>query len=185
MQIKTEELHALFAQAVQSDNMRLSDLPNIDLYMDQIISLFNQELSGHKRNAQDKIMTKTMINNYSKVGLLKPIKGKKYSKNHLILLLLIFELKQSLSIQDIKKLLECEKEQMSDDTGYRRDFLAGIYEQFLQQKERQKELLPQLNKALFIEQEKQDLLFTALTYCAISACFKSAAEKLIDMYDQG
>lgn len=81
------------------------DIPNIDLYMDQITTFIDDELKNTKRFEDDKILTKTMINNYSKSKLLPPSKKKKYSQNHLILLIYIYYLKNFLSISDIKNLL--------------------------------------------------------------------------------
>ncbi|WP_066054987.1 DUF1836 domain-containing protein [Robertmurraya korlensis] len=83
----------------------MEDIPAIDLYMDQVIQLFDQKFSETKRNEEEKILTKTMINNYAKDKLFIPIKNKKYSKEHLILISLIFQLKGGLSINDIKTTL--------------------------------------------------------------------------------
>ena len=85
---------------------RFDELPNIDLYMDQVIQLFESKLSNQKRNDEEKILTKTMINNYAKGKLLLPIKNKKYSKEHIILMSLIYNLKGALSINDIKLCLD-------------------------------------------------------------------------------
>ena len=86
--------------------IELEDIPEIDLYMDQVIQLFESKLGDSKRNPDDKLMTKTMINNYAKADLLMSIKNKKYSKEHLILISLIYELKGTISISDIKRILE-------------------------------------------------------------------------------
>ena len=87
-------------------NIRLDEIPEIDLYMDQVIQLFESKLSNQKRNEDEKILTKTMINNYAKGKLLLPIKNKKYSKEHIILMSLIYNLKGALSINDIKLSLD-------------------------------------------------------------------------------
>ena len=79
-------------------NIKLDEVPEIDLYMDQVIQLFESKLSNQKRNDDEKILTKTMINNYAKGKLLLPIKNKKYSKEHIILMSLIYNLKGALSI---------------------------------------------------------------------------------------
>ena len=83
-------------------NLTLDEIPNIDLYMDQVIQLFENKFSESKRNQEEKILTKTMINNYAKGKLIFPIQNKKYSKEHLILMSLIYQLKGALSINDIK-----------------------------------------------------------------------------------
>ena len=55
-------------------NIKLDEIPEIDLYMDQVIQLFESKLSEQKRKEDEKILTKTMINNYAKGKLLLPIK---------------------------------------------------------------------------------------------------------------
>ena len=182
MKIAKSAILAAFAEILQEHDIALADIPNIDLYMDQIMSLFNQELQDRKRNADDKIMTKTMINNYSKEGLLKPIKGKKYSKDHIILLLFIFALKQTLSLQDIKKLITAEKEEMMDGTNYHHAYLAKTYTAYLAGKKEQKEQLANLQSQILTEETEQNLLLTVLQYCAVSSYFQKAAQNLIDTY---
>lgn len=81
------------------------DIPSIELYMDQITTFMDKQLHENKRHEEDKILTKTMINNYSKNNLLPPSDKKKYSKDHIILLIYIYYLKNFLSISDIQNLL--------------------------------------------------------------------------------
>ena len=83
-----------------------SDLPNIDLYMDQVTTFMDEHLQHCKRYPDDKILTKTMINNYAKNHLLPPPVKKKYSKDHMLLLIFIYYFKNILSINDIQKILE-------------------------------------------------------------------------------
>lgn len=82
-----------------------SSIPNIDLYMDQVTTFMDQHLETFKRKDEDKTLTKTMINNYSKCQLLPPTTRKKYSREHMLLLLIIFYLKPTLSIPDIQALI--------------------------------------------------------------------------------
>ena len=82
------------------------DIPNIDLYMDQITTFMDSRLHSSARNpGEDKILTKTMINNYAKNNLLPPPVRKKYSKEHVLLLIFIYYYKGILSISDIQTLL--------------------------------------------------------------------------------
>ena len=78
------ELSEIIDKVVNKSDLTTKDIPSLDLYMDQIMTLFDVNLADNKRHEDDKLLTKTMINNYSKEGLLKPIKGKKYSKNHIL-----------------------------------------------------------------------------------------------------
>ena len=82
------------------------DLPGLDLYMDQVTTLMEEMLSPTRRNKDDKILTKTMINNYAKNHLLPPPVKKKYSRRHLLLLVFIYYFKGFLSLQDIRKLID-------------------------------------------------------------------------------
>ena len=81
------------------------DIPNIDLYMDQITTFMDAHLSDSRRYPEDKIMTKTMINNYAKNNLLPSPEKKRYSREHLLLLIFIYYFKNILSINDIQTLL--------------------------------------------------------------------------------
>ena len=81
------------------------DLPNIDLYMDQITTFMEEQLSACKRYDTDKILTKTMINNYAKNDLLPPSEKKKYTKEHVLTLIFIYYFKNILSISDIQSIL--------------------------------------------------------------------------------
>jgi len=82
-----------------------SHIPKIDLYMDQVTTFMDEHLDLFKRNEEDKTLTKTMINNYSKFHLLPPTSKKKYSRDHMLMLLFIFYLKPTLSIPDIGEIL--------------------------------------------------------------------------------
>ena len=101
-----DNLEQLLAELNLENNIALEDIPEIDLYMDQVIQLFEKNFGSSTRNEDEKVLTKTMINNYAKGKLFFPIKNKKYSKEHLILISLIYQLKGGLSIQDIKQTLE-------------------------------------------------------------------------------
>ena len=82
------------------------DIPNIDLYMDQVTSFIDTRLKNTARfQDKDKILTKTMINNYAKNDLLPPPVKKKYNKEHVLLLIFIYYFKNVLSINDIQRLL--------------------------------------------------------------------------------
>ena len=68
---KTDELVERLIKSLDTPNFVVpNDIPNIDLYMDQVTTFMNKFLDGCKRNPDDKILTKTMINNYAKNDLL-------------------------------------------------------------------------------------------------------------------
>lgn len=101
-----KEIKELMGEWIRMDYILPEDIPSIELYMDQVTTFMEKELSGNKRHQEDKILTKTMINNYSKNDLLPPSNKKKYSKDHIILLIYIYYLKNFLSINDIQNLLK-------------------------------------------------------------------------------
>lgn len=82
-----------------------SKIPGIDLYMDQVTTFMEAQLAHSKRYEDDKILTKTMINNYAKNNLLPSPEKKRYSKEHLLVLIFIYYFKNILSISDIQTLL--------------------------------------------------------------------------------
>lgn len=100
-----EFVDALLKRLVKLNYIKPGDVPNIDLYMDQVTTFMDEHLSDVKRHEDDKILTKTMINNYTKNNLLPPPVKKKYSKEHIYVLTFIYYLKNILSINDIQKLL--------------------------------------------------------------------------------
>ena len=80
------------------DYIKPEDLPNIDLYMDQVTTFMEDQLASTKRHDDDKILTKTMINNYAKNNLLPSPEKKRYSKDHLLMLIFIYYFKNILPI---------------------------------------------------------------------------------------
>lgn len=98
-------LESILESLNRIDYIRPEDVPNIDLYMDQVTTFMDRQLESSKRYGEDKILTKTMINNYAKNNLLPPPEKKKYSKEHLLLLIFIYYFKNILSISDIQSLL--------------------------------------------------------------------------------
>ncbi|MBO5099478.1 MAG: DUF1836 domain-containing protein [Clostridia bacterium] len=81
-------------------------LPVIDLYMDQVLSLIEQYLSiYYEMNENKKFITASMINNYVKLNIIPAPNKKKYSKEHLAYLLIVCTLKQTLDMATIKKIL--------------------------------------------------------------------------------
>lgn len=110
-------LNSIIASLGRIDTISATEIPGIDLYMDQLTSFMDERLKKTTRHPEsDKILTKTMINNYAKNDLLPPPVKKKYSRDHIILLIFIYYFKSVLSINDIQTLLEPLKErfQVSD-----------------------------------------------------------------------
>lgn len=91
---------------------RWNELPNVDLYLDQVVTFINSSLNSfilssvsNSSKTENQVLTKTMINNYVKNKLIEPPKKKKYSKVQLAKLFVICILKQVYSMNDIKDLI--------------------------------------------------------------------------------
>nr|WP_296190960.1 DUF1836 domain-containing protein [uncultured Anaerobutyricum sp.] len=107
------------------------DIPDIGLYMDQVTTLMDTRLADSKRYPDDKILTKTMINNYTKNHLLPPSDKKKYSREHIFLLIMIYYLKSMLSISDIQSLLEPLSEKYFPENTENGLTLSDIYQKII------------------------------------------------------
>lgn len=108
--------------------LSLEDIPDLNLYMDQVIQLFENKFADSKRNENEKVLTKTMINNYAKGKLFFPVKNKKYSSEHLMLISMIYQMKGTLSINDVKQTFETLNEKITNHAFQ----LQDLYKSYLQ-----------------------------------------------------
>lgn len=97
-----EMMNSIFAKIAELDYIKPDEIPNIALYMDQVTTFMEDNLASTKRHNDDKILTKTMINNYAKNKLLPPPEKKRYSREHLLMLIFIYYFKNLLSFHDIE-----------------------------------------------------------------------------------
>ncbi len=187
--MEKEQIISLIEELSLEKNIKLDEIPEIDLYMDQVIQLFESKYNDAKRNEDDKVLTKTMINNYAKGKLLMPIKNKKYSKDHLILMSLIYNLKGGLSISDIKSSLNHIVKKFEDGSEYP---LRGIYNAYLEQCE---EDLESFKKGVYNKDESvkekvkndkdKDFEEKFLLLCSMinmSNMYRRMGEKIIDEF---
>ncbi len=178
------------------DHIKAGEIPNIDLYMDQVTTFMDSRLREFSRcPGEDKVMTKTMINNYAKNNLLPPPVKKKYSKEHVLLLLFIYYFKGFLSINDIQTLLKPVTERYFQNEG---DFnLEELYEKVFSMERAQMEILKKdvSEKYAAAEAVAQDLpekereffhKFAFICLLSFDVYLKKAIiEKLIDGIDPG
>ena len=104
--LKLEELKKQINEWLDLGYIAPEDIPSIELYMDQVTTFMDRYLSKNKRTEEDKTLTKTMINNYTKNDLLPPPNKKRYSKEHIILLIYIYYFKNVVTISDIQVVLK-------------------------------------------------------------------------------
>lgn len=176
-----EKLIKLLSEFIGAKPLDMDKIPDIDLYMDQVTTFIEDQLADSKRQNEDKLLTKTMINNYTKAGLIPPPVKKKYTKNHLISLIMIYYLKSVLSINDIKCVLNAIGE----------DNIETTYEQFIDLQKNEisfvntstsKQVMDILPKDISDERTSAILAVLILT---IGANYrKQIAEKIIDTYLQ-
>jgi len=167
------------------------DIPNIDLYMDQVTTFMDSKLRASARYRDDKILTKTMINNYAKNDLLPPPVKKKYSREHVLLLIFIYYFKNVLSINDIQTLLAPLTEKyFQAEQGMD---LTKIYSEVFSLEKSQLDLLKEnlihnyeTAQQTFTDapQEEQDFLQLFTFICLLSVDVylkKQVIEKLVDL----
>ena len=108
MTLETEDLlQSILDSLDRIDYIRPDDIPDIELYMDQVTTFMDSRLKNAARNPEvDKILTKTLYNNSAKNDLLPPPVRKKYSREHMLLLIFIYYFKGILSISDIQTVLK-------------------------------------------------------------------------------
>lgn len=192
MKLIKEQLFELIEEISSYEDIKLSEIPCVDLYMDQVTTFFDDKLNLLKRDEEDKILTKTMINNYAKAKLLMPVKGKKYSKDQLVLLSLIYSLKQILSLNDLNLILTPIIKNLSSDE---KDLaLDDIYNVFLHINKLQREEFNSWFKeklelvseeAAHLEAQNKDtieLILTVLMLISSANAQKKMAEKIIDKF---
>jgi hypothetical protein len=175
------------------DDLKPSDIPDMNLYMEQVTTLIEDKLGHLKRSDDDKLLTKTMINNYTKSGILMPPKNKKYSKQHVILLIMIYYLKQILSINDIHTLLTPILNSM-DTTDDDIIPITDIYSTFLELKsdefesyysdfnEKFRVIEKKVNEISSENKDTAGLFLTVIMLVAQADAQKRLAEKIIDKY---
>lgn len=185
-------LSELLEELKKIDYVRPEDIPNIDLYMDQITTFMDSQLETSKRHESDKILTKTMINNYAKNDLLPPPEKKKYTKEHVLTLIFIYYFKSILSISDIQSILNPITDKYfgkKDDSNYS---LEDIYKEVFGLEHQEtlnimKDLAKKFNTSMQTfpgaPEEEADLLRTFSFICMLSYDVyvkKTIIEKMID-----
>jgi len=190
-----ESIQQLINEIILNDNIKLEEIPEYRLYISQIEEFFDKKLGKGMNDDEDKkAISKTMIQNYIKDGLIMPPEGKSYNRNHVILLAIIYNLKSILTIKDIKKLLSPILEAVDDENNT--NIIEHIYMSYYKLKEKDIEQYPDIlmdnmktiekyleeYKIYGEEWDKVPQLLLILTLVAQSNIRKKIAEHLIDIY---
>lgn len=188
---KREYIERIMGRLQSIDYIRPDDIPNIELYMDQVTTFMDEHLQSLKRHEEDKMLTKTMINNYTKNNLLPSPKKKKYSKDHMLLLIFIYYFKNILPISDIQSIVRplteryfgSEEERSLEDIylevfSMEKEQMAAMNKDILRKYNRSKETFPEEE-----DPEKRKFLTDFSFICML--CFdvyikKTIIENLLD-----
>ncbi len=196
-----DDLLKLVEELSLSDEIQLSDIPDINLYITQVENFLSDKLGHHKRSPNDKILTPTMINNYTKDNLLmKPTKGKQYTKEHVILMILLYYLKQILSLDDIGKIFKGVLKDMSttdDDVipleeiysifvDLKQDELKNYQSTIMRNLEeiqgKTKDINSEIPEEFEEDKEKAEWFLIVIMLVAQAHAQKRLAERIIDNY---
>ncbi len=175
------ELHDIAKDALNYAELRSVDIPHIDLYVDQILNLINERLLQGSDRYLDKQLTKTMVNNYSKDGLIAPIKGKKYNKEQILQMLMIYTLKGTFSIGEIKRLLDGAYA----NEGFDANSLTELYDRHLEIKNVNREhAIVALDNIVEINELDMDndidYISAICALASLSAQLRNIAQAMID-----
>lgn len=165
-----------------ADLVHANDIPNIDLYMDQVTTFMDNHLGLISRNNDGKTLTKTMINNYSKAGILPPSVKKKYNKDHMLMLIMIYNMKHVMTIPDIHQVLKPLQgmKEHSFESFY--ETLTDTFEDHFDRFISTIEETVSISEDLFENEEELAMLSTIYLLSMQAAVQKHLANKLIDEY---
>ncbi|WP_263701513.1 DUF1836 domain-containing protein, partial [Bacillus thuringiensis] len=151
----------------------------------QVVQLFENTYTDTTRTDDEKVLTKTMINNYAKGKLFIPIKNKKYSKEHMILISLIYQLKGALSINDIKSSLEHINESLLSDDSFElntlyKDYLTLTKNNVDSFKQDVNNRVSEVSEISSLEDPKLEKFLLLNSLVNMSNMYRRLAEKLVD-----
>lgn len=168
--------------------VQIEDLPAIDLYMDQVTTLLEDKLGDTRRGRRGKPLTATMLGNYTKEGLLKKIKGKKYPREHLLMMVLLYHLKGSLPLGDIKELFDWVEEDLTlDKNHYDPARVESLFADFTQMQQAQLVQMAALTQEGMEDfdlggETPEQLLRSVLYFSNLANLASAAARELITQY---
>ena len=175
------ELDAIIADAVNDSELSGTEIPAIDLYVDQIINLVAEKQKQGSLRFSEKQLTKTMINNYSKDGVITPVKGKKYTREQILQILLVYSMKSTLSIGEIKRFIAGAY----SIEGFDERSLCALYDRYTDVKVKNQEYTKQIIDTMIADntldtENDEDYLATLGGVVALSAYLRSVARAMID-----
>ena len=121
-----------------------------------------------------------MINNYSKEGLIMPVKGKKYTKEHILQMLLIYSLKNTLSIGEINRLLQGVYRE-----GFDGEALCECYDRYIEMKKETRARAAESVEGIIYDtpldlSDSKDFCLSLLTILSYSAYLRAIATEMLE-----
>lgn len=180
--MEAQKFHQMIAASVDDADLVSAEIPSIDLYLEQILSLVADKNKEGSATA-DRTLTKNMINNYSKDGLIAPVKGKKYTKEQIVQMLVVYSLKNTLSIEEIGRAMQAIYAH-EDYTGKK---LIGAYDKAVAIKQAQKELCPEIVEQILDAhglntEDGEDYFVALLAVASLSVYFRNIAKAMLEEY---
>lgn len=176
-----DQMEQVLKAAISDADLPAGEIPRIDLYLDQILSLVSEKNEQGSERYRERVLTKTMINNYSKEGAILPMKGKKYNRHQILQILFIYSLKNTLSIGEIKRVFDGTNAL----EGFGEPEFEALWEDYLSMKEHSRaetvKICESLSLGLSLDLGKdEDYLRLLLGVVSLSAYLKAVAETMID-----
>lgn len=180
--MNNEQLQNIISDALNDADLSCEEIPAIDLYLDQIVNLISEKNKTGSDRFSDRVLTKTMINNYSKAGLITPVKGKKYTKEQIVQMLFTNSLKNVLSISEIKSAMDLFYSLCNSDKA---PTLESYYDKYLDMKKSNRTLCTDMVNSIFSDnsyntENELDYLLAVLGIISLSDYFKSIARAMLD-----
>ncbi|MBQ8718701.1 MAG: DUF1836 domain-containing protein [Clostridia bacterium] len=177
-----QKLNGLLQEAVNDADLTSAEIPSIDLYLEQILLLVADKNKEGSESA-DRTLTKNMINNYSKDGLITPVKGKKYTKEQIVQMLVVYSLKNTLSIEEIKRAMEA----IYAKEDYSGEKLISAYDQAMAIKQAQKHRCPEIVQEILASEQLnpedgEDYFVALLAVASLSVYFRNMAKAMLEEY---
>lgn len=176
-----KELDNILSDAVNDAELCCDDIPPISLYLDQIVHLISDKSHEGAERFYNRTLTKTMVNNYSKAGLISPITGKKYTKEQIIQMLMINSLKNTYSISEIKGAMDAFYSIENTDSKT----LMQTYDKYIEMRRKSKVTCPEHVKEMielngFDIENEIDYFSAILGVVAMADYYSSIAHAMLE-----
>lgn len=153
---------------------RYSQLPAIDLYIDQVLYYVDRIFSPLEIYSEEKPLTASMVNNYVKKGVVPPTIKKKYSKQHIAYLFIVYISKQIFTIEEISRMIKVQNSCFDIETAY--NYMCDELELVLKSVFSQEPLPADSTKTMAGQRH-----FVRSTVIAFA--YKLYTQKLLEVYD--